>query len=75
MEPKDLEELPFYAWECITICTDRRDVNLVIKDQKDMQMVLEFLIISLKTLDGVRDTAKKFIAQQMGIRPDKEKFL
>ena len=75
METKELEHLPFYAWQCITIRTDRRDTNLVIKDQKDMQILLEFLIISLRTLDGVRDTAKTFIAMTKGINPNKETFM
>ena len=75
MEYKDLENLPFYAWQCITLRTNRRDINLVIKDQKDMQNVLEFLIISLKTIDGVRDTAKNYIAKSKGINPNKEKFI
>jgi hypothetical protein len=75
MEPKDLEELPFYAWQCITLKTERRDINLVIKDQKDMQQLVEFLVISLRTLDGVRDTAKNFIARSMGIQPHKEPLL
>lgn len=72
MDVKDMENLPFYCWQCLTISTEERDVNLVIKDQKDMQMVLEFLIISLKTLDGIRDTARNFIARMKGIRPHKE---
>lgn len=75
MEHKDLEELPFYAWQCLTLRTDRRDINLVIKDQKDMQCMLEFLVISLRTLDGVRDTARDFIARSMGIEPHKEPLL
>jgi hypothetical protein len=74
MEHKELEHLPFYAWQCITLQTNRRDVNLVIKDQKDMQILLEFLIISLRTIDGVRDTAKNLIAKLHGINPNKEKF-
>ena len=61
MQPRDLRCLPFYCWQCITLKTKRRDIDLVIKDSKDMQMLLEFLIISLKTLDGVRDTAKNHI--------------
>ena len=30
---------------------------MVIKDEKDMRNLLEFLIVSLQTVDGVRDTA------------------
>lgn len=75
MEAKDLDQLPFYAWECLTLRLARRDVNLVIKDQKDMQQIIEFLVISLQTLDGVRGTAKNHIAKSHGIQPHKEPFL
>ena len=27
-----MNKLPFYAWECLTILTNRIDLNLVIKD-------------------------------------------
>ena len=47
MLPKDLSDLPFYCWECLTIRTDSRDINLVIKDEKDMKYLLEFLIVAL----------------------------
>ena len=40
----------------------QNELNLVIKDQKDMKHLLEFLIVSLETLsgtaDGYRGTAK-----------------
>ena len=40
MEHKDLRNLPFYCWECITLSTDDRDVNIVIKNEKDMKIFL-----------------------------------
>jgi hypothetical protein len=54
-------DLPFYAWECITIYTESREVNLVIKSQRDMKSLLEFLIISLQTIDGYRGSAAERI--------------
>lgn len=52
-----LKDLPFYCWECITIHTSDRELNLVIKDQEEMQALVEFLIINLQTKDGFRGTA------------------
>ena len=58
MDSKLLNDLPFYSWECLTIImNDDQAINLVIKDQHDMTKVLEFLIVSLKTVDGFRGTA------------------
>ena len=42
-----LKDLPFYSWECITIHTHERELNLVIKDQCDMRALMEFLIMNL----------------------------
>lgn len=61
MPSSELNELPFHCWECITIKTDSRDIDLVIRNEKDMKYLLEFLIISLKTLDGNRDSAKRYL--------------
>ena len=58
MDQKLLKDLPFYSWECLTILmNDDQAINLVIKDQHDMTKLLEFLIVSLKTVDGFRNTA------------------
>lgn len=53
----ELDKVPFYSWNCITLKLGRRDVDLVIKDDKQMQLFLKFLIYSLKTLDGVKGSA------------------
>ena len=49
MDDKQLEELPFYSWNCLTLCLDRRDIDLVIKDEVDMKKLLQFLTFKLKT--------------------------
>ena len=55
-------ELPFYCWQCITLQQKNRDIDLVIFDEKDMVTLLKFLILSLKTIDGKRDSAKYILA-------------
>ena len=50
--------LPFYAWECITIIHKNRDLDLVIRDEHELRVLLEFLIIRLNTFNGVKDSFK-----------------
>ena len=58
----DHAQIPFDAWNCITLqIKGQADVYLVIKNQQVMTMFLKFLIYHLRTLDGVRDSAKKLI--------------
>lgn len=61
MNDKELEEIPFYSWNCLTLCLERRDIDLVIKDEHDLKKLLQFLIFKLKTQDGVRDSAVDMI--------------
>ena len=54
--------VPFNSWECITLqIKGRADVYLVIKNEKIMDMFLKMLVYKLRTMDGTRDSAKKFI--------------
>ena len=50
---KEGEEPPFYAWECLTLQLDTRDVDLVIKDEKSMTDFLRFLSYSIRSIDGI----------------------
>lgn len=53
--------MPFHAWQCITLQLHNRDVDLVIKNQKHMDMFIKFLMYELKSLDGRRGSAAKLI--------------
>jgi hypothetical protein len=48
---------PFYAWECVTLHLKHRDVDLVIRNEKQMNLLLKFLVHSLDTIDGRRGSA------------------
>jgi hypothetical protein len=48
------QDVPFYAWQCITLQLEHRDLDLVIKDEKDMDNLLMILIDAIKTVDGNR---------------------
>ena len=61
LSKSELDELPFHSWNCITLQLGRRDVDLVIKNDNDMQIFLSFLVYSLCTLDGTRNSAKNLL--------------
>lgn len=54
---QDLNTLPFYAWECITLRFSYRDIDFVIQNDTNMQIFIEFLLYELKSADGLRGTA------------------
>jgi len=50
------KDVPFYAWECITIQLRKRDVDLVIHDEIDMQILIKFLIVYLNSFDSNKNS-------------------
>ena len=50
---------PYYAWECLTLLLTDREVDLVIQKEADMNDLLAFLIESINTVDGNRNSAEK----------------
>jgi hypothetical protein len=48
------DQVPFYAWQCITLQLRHRDVDLVIKDDHQMNDLLMVLISAMETVDGNR---------------------
>lgn len=56
---KKRSKLPFYNWQCITLIYTHRQVDLVIKNEKSMDLLIRFLIWTLNTLDGHRNTAER----------------
>ena len=71
MEPevarKDKEDenvqcvFPFFAWQCLTLHISGRSVDLVIKNQDDMNLLLNFFVMELNTIDGMRNSAQFYI--------------
>jgi hypothetical protein len=62
---EELKTVPFYSWNCITLKIGRRDVDLVIKNEKHMAIFQKFLIYSLNTLNGIKNSAQPML-QQLG---------
>ena len=52
-------ESPMYAWECITLkIKDKNDIYLIIKNEEIMSQFIKFLIYSLHTIDGNRESMR-----------------
>ena len=52
----DIDDLPFYSWQCLTLCLAGREVNLVIHNEQHMSMFLKYLIHQTMTLDGKKNS-------------------
>jgi len=65
LSKEDLINLPLYSWECITILTKYRTIDLLIKNQSDMFDLLYFLISKLKTIDGNAGSAKELVRSRV----------
>lgn len=50
--------MPFYSWQCLTICTDSYQIDLVIQDEQMMDMLLRLLIHETNSLNGERNSAQ-----------------
>ena len=57
IEKQNGKNLPFFSWECVTLQLAHRDVDLVIKDEENMNKLLTFLVYKLRTVDGERNSA------------------
>lgn len=53
----NINNLPFYTWQCISLQLKGRDVDLIIKDEEQMMIFIKYLIFKLKTIDGQRNSA------------------
>lgn len=49
---------PFFAWQCLTLHIKGRCVDLVIKEEQDMDLLIGFLVHALNTIDGVRNSVQ-----------------
>ena len=58
--PENDYDLPFYSWQCLSLQLKHRDVDLVIKSEKNMDKLLGFIVYNLRTVDGVKDSAIPF---------------
>ena len=46
------DNIPFYAWQCITIQFKHRDLDLIIRKDKNIRILMKFLMYSINSVDG-----------------------
>ena len=61
MSRTKLDTLPFMSWNCITLRLGRRDVDLVLKNEAQMSILIKFLVYSLYTMDRKKNSAKPIL--------------
>lgn len=52
---------PFKSWECLTISLETNDLDIVVPNQKCMDMLLKLLIYRTETYDGMRNSSKELV--------------
>ena len=65
MSKKELGQLPFYSWNCITFQMANRDIDLVIKNEEEMFLLIQYLSYKMKTIDGIKNSASIAIKEIM----------
>lgn len=69
-----LDQLPFQSWHCLTLQLSNRDFDLVIPDERQVEMFLKFLVHRMRTLDGNKGSADKLLTvlEQQSIKEYKK---
>ena len=57
---KKKADIPFYSWDCITLQLFNRDVDLIIRKESQMLMLIKFICYKINTCDGKKDSAAPF---------------
>lgn len=52
---------PFFAWQCLTLEMGGRNIDLVIKNDEDMTLLIRYLIQAMNTCDGKANSANFLI--------------
>lgn len=55
--------MPFYSWECVTLQLKHRDLDLVIRNEDDMNDFLLLILNRMQSLDNIKGTALKFLGK------------
>ena len=45
-------DMPFYAWQCISIQLKERTIDLVIESEQEMMNLIKVLVYKLDIIDG-----------------------
>ena len=53
--------VPFYSWECVTIQMENKEMDLVIKDEFEMDLLLGVISYHMETYNNDRYSAREFV--------------
>ena len=53
--------MPYYSWNCLTLGLQGREIDLVIRNEQEMQYIIKFLIYSMRTVDGKKNSGDKLL--------------
>ena len=60
-----LKGLQFYSWQCITLMLkEGKQANFVIQDESQMQLLVRYLLLALRSIDGQRGTLDDAIVEK-----------
>ena len=62
--------VPFYSWQCITLQMENRDVDLVIKNEKDMDDFIKIVVRAMNTVDGNKNSGDVIKNQLLTFKND-----
>ena len=52
LRDEQIDHLPFYTWQCISLKLKHREVDLVIDDEEQMNLLVKYLLIKMESIDG-----------------------
>jgi hypothetical protein len=61
LEDSEIHQMPFYSWNCLTLGLQGREIDLVIRNEQEMQYIIKFLIYSMRTVDGKKNSGDKLL--------------
>ena len=58
IEECDESRIPFFCWECITIELQNKDIDIIIRNEFEMQIFLKVMILELDSVNGKSGSLK-----------------
>ena len=55
------KSMPFFAWQCISLTLSHREIDIVVKDEKDQNNLVKYLLYKMRTVDGKAGSADKLL--------------
>ena len=57
------KSMPFFAWQCISLTLAHREVDIVVKDDKDQNNLVKYILYKMRTIDGRAGSADQILKQ------------